>query len=222
VAPDPVPEDLAGRPAGRPGSVETFAGALLVGLSILGAIAFAVHPAPVFVDRLGFEWITRSLHSPTLSKVTDLGSGASLAVASALAALICVRRDRWRALACVAGPLLCAVSVEYVFKPLVGRHFEGVLTYPSGSTADVAAVATAWTLAVPGRWRPLLAGIGALVVGAMVVAVIGLRWHYPSDTLAGVVLGVGVVLLVDGLLHMGPASLFRPHERSRPVHAGQM
>jgi membrane-associated phospholipid phosphatase len=31
----------------------------------------------------------------------------------------------------------------------------------------------------------------------MLVAVIALRWHYPTDALAGVVLGVGVVLIVD-------------------------
>ena len=36
----------------------------------------------------------------------------------------------------------------------------------------------------------------------MVVAVIGLRWHYPTDAVAGAVLGVGAVLLVDGVAHL--------------------
>jgi len=43
----------------------------------------------------------------------------------------------------------------------------------------------------------------------MVVSVIGLRWHYPSDALAGAVLGVGVVLLADGLAHRDPTHRHR-------------
>ena len=43
------------------------------------------------------------------------------------------------------------------------------------------------------------------------MAVIGLRWHYPSDALAGAAFGVGVVLLVDGVLH-----LVAPDLRARP------
>jgi membrane-associated phospholipid phosphatase len=222
VASDRASEDPDDRPDGRPAGVEAFAGGILVACTILGALAIAAHPGPNPVDHLGFAWIARSIHSPTLSRVTDLGSAAVLAAGSILAALVCVRRDRWRAVACVAGPFLCAVSVEYLFKPLVGRHFEGVLTYPSGSTADIAAVATAWTLAVPARWRPLFVGVGVIVAGAMIVAVIGLRWHYPSDALAGAVLGVGAVLLVDGLLHLGPAARFALGGRSRPIHADRM
>jgi membrane-associated phospholipid phosphatase len=185
-----------------PGRKETFAGALLVAWSILGAIAISAHPQKNAIDRWGFEWIGASFHSTTFGRITDLASPAALAIGSALAALVCVRRDFRRAVACVAGPLLCALSVEYVFKPLVGRHFEGVLSYPSGNVADVAAVATAWVLAVSARVRALFAVVAAVIVGAMVVAVIGLRWHLPTDALAGAVLGAGVVLLVDGVLHL--------------------
>ncbi len=38
---------------------------------------------------------------------------------------------------------------------------------------------------------------GAAVVILMVLAVIALQWHFPSDALAGVTLGVGIVLLID-------------------------
>jgi membrane-associated phospholipid phosphatase len=44
--------------------------------------------------------------------------------------------------------------------------------------------------------------LGAVVVSLMIVSVIGLRWHYPTDALAGAVLGVGTVLTVDGLVHL--------------------
>jgi membrane-associated phospholipid phosphatase len=87
-------------------------------------------------------------------------------------------------------------------KPLVGRHFEGVLTYPSGNVTNVAAVATALSLATVGRIRAVVVVLGTVAAGAMTVAVIGLRWHYPTDALAGAVFGTGVVLLVDGVLHL--------------------
>lgn len=198
-----------------PGRKETFVGAVLVGWSILGAVAIHAHPQRNAVDRWGFEWIARSTQSTTLIHITDLGSAAVLAIGSVLAALLCVRRDRRRAIACLVGPLLCALSVEYLFKPWVGRHFEGVLSYPSGTTADLAALAAAWVVAVPARIRAVFVVIGSVAVGAMVVAVVGLRWHLPTDALAGVVLGVGVVLLVDGLLHLRS----RGHDRS--AHAGR-
>ncbi len=82
-----------------------------------------------------------------------------------------------------AGPAAVAVLVELVIKPIVGRQFEGVLSYPSGNVADTAAVATAWTLAVGPRLRPAVAAVGVVVTLAMAIAVIGLRWHYPSDAL---------------------------------------
>ena len=63
-------------------------------------------------------------------------------------------------------------------------------------------MATALAVAAPGWIRPVVIAAGAVVVGLMMVAVVGLRWHYPTDALAGAVLGVGVVLLVDGAVHL--------------------
>ena len=53
-------------------------------------------------------------------------------------------------------------------------------------------------LATPPRWRPLTAVIGAAYAVWMTVAVVALGWHYPTDALAGLAFGVGVVLLADG------------------------
>ena len=77
-----------------------------------------------------------------------------------------------------------------------------MLTFPSGSVTTVAALATAWALAVPRWWRWLVVPTVTVVVGAVAWAVVGLRWHYPSDALGGAAFGVGVVLLVDGVLHL--------------------
>jgi len=97
---------------------------------------------------------------------------------------------------------LANLLVELAFKPLVGRRFEECALFPLGNVADVAAVATAWVLAVPRRGKPLAVLVGAVATAAMTVAVVGLRWHYPTDALVGAAFGVGMVLTVDGVLHL--------------------
>ncbi len=87
-------------------------------------------------------------------------------------------------------------------KPLVDRRFGGVLSYPSGNVADVTAVATSWVLAVPTRLRRLVAALALGLVIAMAVAVVGLRWHYPTDAVGGALFGSGLVVGIDGLLHL--------------------
>ena len=178
------------------------AGAVLVGVSIAAAVALAIHTGPNPVDHAGFSLIPRQPNSTVFVWTSRLGRPLILVLATLAAALVAVRRDRIRALACLGGPFLASLLVELAFKPLVGRRFEGVLSFPSGNVTDVASVATAWVLAVPRRGRPLAALVGAVATGGMTVAVIGLRWHYPSDALAGAAFGAGMVLTVDGVLHL--------------------
>jgi membrane-associated phospholipid phosphatase len=185
------------------GRSEAIAGLVLLGCSAFFAILMRVRPGANVLDRWGFDLVAKSPNSAFFIHTTDLGSPAVLVGGCVVGALIVVRRDRVRAVACLLGPLMAAVLVELILKPLVGRRFEGVLTYPSGTVTDVTAVATAWVVAVPRRARPVVVTAGALAVALVALAVTGLRWHYPSDALGGIVLGVGTVLLVDGLLHLG-------------------
>jgi membrane-associated phospholipid phosphatase len=185
------------------GRSEAIAGLVLLGCSAFFALLMRVRPGANALDRWGFDLVAKSANSAFYIHTTDLGSPAVLVGGSVVAALIVVWRDRLRAVACLLGPLVAAVLVELVLKPLVGRHFEGVLTYPSGTVTDVTAVATAWVVAVPRRARPVVIVAGAVAVALTAIAVTGLRWHYPTDVLGGIVLGVGTVLLVDGLLHLG-------------------
>jgi membrane-associated phospholipid phosphatase len=186
----------------QPGTAETLVGAALLVVSFVGAAIAAGHPGENTFDAWGFSTIDHARRSTVLLRITELASPVILVVATLLAGVVAVRHDRLRAVACVAGPAAVALLVELVIKPVVGRRFEGVLTYPSGNVADVAAVATAWSLAVMSRLRPAVAIVGAVVTAAMVYAVIGLRWHYPSDAVGGVVLGVAVVVFLDGVLHL--------------------
>lgn len=203
---------------------------MLVGASIVTAVAIALHTGANPVDHAGFSLIPRRSSSWTFIQISRLGRPLILVLGTLAAVLVAARRDRTRALACLGGPFLANLLVELAFKPLVGRRFEGVLSFPSGNVADVAAVATAWVLAVPRRGKPLAVLVGAAVTGGMAVAVIGLRWHYPTDALAGAAFGVGLVLTVDGGLHLpevrrwlpawvrsdrGPSPLGAPPEGSR-------
>jgi membrane-associated phospholipid phosphatase len=114
------------------------------------------------------------------------------------------------------GALLAATAVpvavglnDHLCKPLVHRTYLGVLSYPSGHTAAMFAVASTVTVlllipARPGKARALrvLIPAAACVLGGIVAAgVIGLRWHYFTDTVAGAAVGIGTVcglaLLLD-------------------------
>ena len=95
-------------------------------------------------------------------------------------------------------------------KPFVARRYVGVLTFPRGTwptsphwmppgPSPSPFLGIPLVIVVGGRWSP--------------AAVIGLRWHYPSDALGGAVFGVGVVLLVDGVAHLSfPGSPYS-HQR---------
>lgn len=184
------------------GRTETIVGGALVALVVVAAIAFRFHPGAIFLDHWGFSFIHPAIGDTLYKRVTQLHSPSILAAGSILAALVVVSRDRLRALACLVAPILAVVAVEWLLKPVIARRYAQVLTFPSGTTTVVASVATAWVLAVPRRFRPVVVVIGVFLAGLECIAVIGLQWHFPSDALGGVVFGAGVVLLVDGVLHL--------------------
>ncbi len=196
------------------GRGEALAGGLLILWTLLAAVVVWRMPGPNALDRRGFSLIAASLHSSTLLRVADLGSLAVLVAGSVLAALVVVGRDRRTALVCLCGPAAAALVVDWVLKPVVGRHYLGVLSFPSGTVTVTAAVATAWAVAVPGRWKWPVVAIGAVATVAVAVAVIALRWHYPSDALAGAAFGVGVVLAADGAVHLWGAGGAAPAARA--------
>jgi membrane-associated phospholipid phosphatase len=129
--------------------------------------------------------------------------------------VIAVLSRRWvRALVCVVAPVGAVLVVELVAKPLVGRHVEGssAFSYPSGTVTAVAALATGAFLVAPRVVRPTVAVVGGVVVAAVCVAVVVLRWHYPTDALGGACVGVGAVLALDGALRLFSAVLARHHD----------
>jgi membrane-associated phospholipid phosphatase len=207
----PPPTRPRATAGGRTGSgwIEALTGGTLVALVLLAALWFRSHPGQVFFDHWGFSIVHPAPHNTTWIRLTDLRSVSILVGGSILSAVVVVGRDRWRALACLVAPTTAVVATEYLLKPVIARRYAEVLTFPSGTTTVVGSLAMAWVLAVPGRWRPPVAVVGALVVGLECIAVIALQWHYPSDALCGVMFGAGMVLLVDGVFHLVVATVRR-------------
>jgi hypothetical protein len=177
---------------------EILAGGVLALVMVIGGLYLAVWPGPGLIDRVVLD-VVHVHKSAAFIEVTRLRYPLVVVIGVVILAAITVRRDRARALACLVGPPLALVTCELVAKPLVGRTLGGALSYPSGTAVAAAALSTAVILVTPARWRV----VTGVVVGAytlwVTLAVIALQWHLPTDALAGVSYGVGVVLVADGL-----------------------
>ncbi|HTX27440.1 MAG TPA: phosphatase PAP2 family protein [Streptosporangiaceae bacterium] len=189
--------------------------------ALLACCAFLVTALGVlFAHQTGADRLDRTVDSPFITWfVGHPGLAAWLAapgslvpaiVLSAAIAVACLCTGRLNGAVLAAAAVPAAVGLnDGLFKPLVHRTYLGALTYPSGHTATVFALATtvAILLLVPPRsakaWalRVLIpAAVCALGV-VVAVGVIGLRWHYFTDTVAGAAVGAGTVcglaLLLD-------------------------
>ncbi len=90
------------------------------------------------------------------------------------------------------------------------RTYLGALTYPSGHTATIFALAATVGILLlsprrPGRsgvLRVLIPAVACLLGGVVASAVIGLRWHYFTDTVAGAALGIGTACALALLLDL--------------------
>jgi undecaprenyl-diphosphatase len=190
---------------------------------VLG-LAFAHHTSADRFDQAVDNPVINLLAShqglaPRLAAPGSLIPEVALSVVIAVACLL-VGRLNGAVLAVAAVPAATALN-DGLLKHLVHRTYLGVLSYPSGHTAAVFALATtvAVLLLTPPqtvRTRPLrvlLAG-AAFVLGIVVgVGVIGLRWHYFTDTVAGAAVGIGTVCGLALLLDL-PA-LRRQLDRAR-------
>ena len=165
--------------------IELTLGALLLGLSALAGLAFVHRPWPNRLDVWGYQALPADSGSRWANDLVHLGSVSALVLGVAIVFIIGVLRDWVRAVACAVAPVAAVLVVQDLAKPLVGRHLglTGGSSYPSGTVAAVAALAVAFTLVMPRLLRPLVAVVGAAVVVGVSVAVIVLRWHYPTDAL---------------------------------------
>ncbi|MFC8194262.1 phosphatase PAP2 family protein [Streptomyces sp. NPDC057298] len=125
--------------------------------------------------------------------------GAALLGVAAVAGCLLLRRPR-AAVLVVAGPAL-TVGTTTLLKSVVGRTIhDGSLSYPSGHTAFLSAIALAVALIATGRLGLGRAAGTSLVLTAALVAGAAMGWaqvalgaHYPTDTLGGWCTALAVV-----------------------------
>jgi undecaprenyl-diphosphatase len=137
------------------------------------------------------------------------GSTVPLITVSAAIAAGCLiaRRPSGLLLAVTAVPATAFLD-DTVIKHLVGRTYAGQLSFPSGHTASAMTLATVLGVLLhdPARRTASRVARAALVAAACAVTVlvaagvIGLRWHYFSDTVAGAALGTGTALVLAFLI----------------------
>jgi membrane-associated phospholipid phosphatase len=199
---------------------ELVIGTGLLALATLGALLFHIRPSPTPLDVVGFALLPFNYQSGWAHDVTHIGSLPALVIGVVLLFAAGLPRDWRRAIACASAPVVAVLLVEEIAKPLVDRHVNiyGGPSYPSGTVAAAAALATAAVLVAPRVLKVPTALLGTAVVAASCIAVVVLRYHFPTDALGGICTGAGTVLLVDGLLQLSPARSLRGRpERQLPT-----
>jgi undecaprenyl-diphosphatase len=194
------------------------AAAVVIAVCVAVVAAFAIRyaghtqagPFDASVDR----WFQSQLGltSPVLTALTWLGDPRPVTFITALIALGCAWARWWRgvALAVLAVPVASGLT-EGILKPLIGRTIGGWLSLPSGHTTAAFAMATlgavllASTPARPTqararRARRLVILAAYVLATAVAVAMVAQGFHYFTDTIPGVGVGVGTVLLVALLI----------------------
>ena len=150
------------------------------------------------MDLAILQWIQDNLRCGVLDTVmpavTALGSGATLWLA--LAAVLLLRPQTWMLLGALALETVCC---NLLLKPLVARPRPfalepgiqlliappGDFSFPSGHTAAGFAAVSALYFGKSRLWLPALAAAVLIAFSRLYLYV-----HYPSDVLAGAVLGV--------------------------------
>ena len=203
----------SGRPLagpGRPllaGPARPWAGALLACCAILVAGL-----GLLFAHQAGAGWLDHAVDSPIIAWLGGhprlllwLAAPGSLVPAGMLCAAIvvaCMLTGRLNGAVLAAAAVPAAVGLdEGLLKPLVHRTYLGNVVYPSGHTTAITTLAATVTVLLLVPPQPARAGAlrllipaAACVLGAVVaVALIGLRWHYFTDTVAGGAVGIGTV-----------------------------
>ena len=156
------------------------------------------------------------------------GSQLPAAALTAVIVTSCLVAGRLNGAVLAATALLIADGLnDGLLKPLVHRTYLGALTYPSGHTTAVFAMAATITILLLGAPRegkagafrvlvPVAAGLLAVVV---VIALIGLRFHYFTDTVAGAALGIGTVCGLALVLDLPVLRRWLTRESSQPPPA---
>ncbi|MEV6756982.1 phosphatase PAP2 family protein [Streptomyces sp. NPDC051214] len=175
------------------GLTALLAAATVVALGVL----YAGHSEPGRVDRWFVEPTADSVRPPWryLALAVDFLAepiGAAMVMIAAVTGCLLLRLPRGAVL--VVGGVGMTVVTTTVIKPLVGRSIHGAdnLSYPSGHTAFITALALVVALLATGRLGLGRTAGALLMLAATVVAGAAMGWaqvalsaHYATDVLGG-------------------------------------
>jgi undecaprenyl-diphosphatase len=181
---------------------------MLVGAAVFLALALAVIVLPAIpADASAREWLLGFAHPPvieTLRVINHAGSRQLLVPATLLLLLAFphARRRWWIWI----GLMLAAPALEGLAKTLVARHRPDELSigFPSGhATAAAAYFGAVFYLARPltPRVRALVRAGAVLTIVLVALARVILRAHWPTDSIAGI--GLGLALASAAVLLAG-------------------
>ncbi|HLY49462.1 MAG TPA: phosphatase PAP2 family protein [Solirubrobacteraceae bacterium] len=144
-----------------------------------------------------------------------IGSGFVVFPAALATCVALYRRQRWAAALAVAISTVGAQLIIDLDKLLVGRHRPLVHrldrvtghSFPSGHTGQTAALCTvllieAFRLGAPRRRMYLATAAGGVLIACVGFSRVYLGVHYPSDVVAGALLGVSWSLVASQLGHL--------------------
>jgi membrane-associated phospholipid phosphatase len=223
-------------------SARPWAGALLACCAVLVAVL-----GVLFAHQARADGLDHAVDSQVIAWLGGhrgvllwLATPGSLIPAGAVCAIIvgpCLLAGRLNGAVLAAASVPVAVGLdEALLKPLVHRTYWGNVVYPSGHTTAVFTLAATVTVLLLLPQRPAKAGalrvlipVAACALGVVVaVAVIGLQWHYFTDTVAGAAVAIGTVCGLALLLDLPAprrwlawASRQPPAEREHRGHAAR-
>jgi membrane-associated phospholipid phosphatase len=199
----------------------------IIVLAVL-AMRYTDQDMPGHLDR-GLDALIRNQLRPDqliTGALVSLGNPAQAAILVVAVAGAAAVARRWSGVLLTIVSTVIAVTItELILKPIVGRLRFGHLSFPSGHTTAVAAIAFATAILIGGaRWpRSIAVRIAAaltpvaLAVG-VAISLVAQDIHYATDTVAGYCVALATVLAVALFLdYLGPRSAqgWSPTENAR-------